>query len=82
MIDAYFALKRMKRRKRKFAEIRQQILKELKKGEKTLNQLAKATNTNWSTVDKHIIFLVGKGIAEPVLQTKYVRIYRLAKVKK
>lgn len=72
----------MKRRKRKFVEIRRQILKELKKGERTLNQLAKAANTNWSTIDKHIIFLVGKGIVEPVLQTKYVRIYRLAKVKK
>ena len=72
----------MKKKKRKFEELRAQILRELKKGERTVNQLAKAAKTNWRTIDKHITFLVGKGKVEPVLQTRYVRIYRLAEVKK
>jgi len=69
----------VKRKKRKFEVLRAQILKQLKKGDKTVNELATAIKTNWRTIDKHITFLVGKGKVEPVIQTKYVRIYRLAK---
>lgn len=79
--DGELVKKKQRKKKRKFKELRQQILKELKKGERTLNQLAKATNTNWSTIDKHITYLVGRGKVKSVLQTKYVRIYKLAEVK-
>ncbi|OYT32762.1 hypothetical protein B6U93_00620 [Candidatus Woesearchaeota archaeon ex4484_78] len=72
----------MRKKKRKFVELRAQILRELKKGERTINELAKATKTNWRTVDNHITYLIGKGKVVPVLQTKYVRIYKLAEVEK
>jgi DNA-binding transcriptional ArsR family regulator len=64
------------RRKKTFAEIRSIILKELEKGQRTVNQIAENTGLTWRTVDSHLIYLVGKGLAEPVFISEYVKIYR------
>lgn len=67
-----------RKKKRTFQLIRKQILKELKKGEKTVNEIATSTNTEWRSINNHLIYLTGMGKIEPVIQTKYVRVYRLA----
>jgi len=66
-----------RKRKKKFPEIREIILKDFEKGERTINQIASATGLTWRTVDNHIIYLIGKGLVEPVYVSKYVKIYRL-----
>ena len=63
--------------KRKFKEIRQIILKDFEKGERTVNEIAQSTGLTWRTVDNHLIYLIGKGLVEPVFVSEYVRIYKL-----
>jgi len=63
--------------KRKFKEIRQIILKNFQKGERTVNEIAQSTGLTWRTVDNHLVYLIGKGLVEPVFISEYVRIYRL-----
>jgi len=63
--------------KRKFKEIRQIILKNFQKGERTVNEIAQSTGLTWRTVDNHLVYLIGKGLVEPVFVSAYVRIYRL-----
>ena len=63
--------------KRKFAEIRKLILKDLVRGQRTVNQIADSTGLTWRTVDNHLIHLIGKGLVEPVFISEYVKIYRL-----
>jgi len=67
----------VRRQKKKFEEIRKLILKDLSKGQRTVNQIATSTRLTWRTVDNHLIHLIGKGLAEPVFISKYVKIYRL-----
>lgn len=64
-------------KRRTFPEIRKLILRELSKGQKTINEIAEATGLTWRTVDKHMIYLIGLGKAEPVLITRYVKIYKV-----
>jgi len=63
--------------KRKFKEIRQIILKDFQKGQRTVNEIASSTGLTWRTVDNHLVYLIGKGLVEPVFISEYVRIYRL-----
>jgi len=63
--------------KRKFTQIRKLILKQLCRGESTVNELAGKTGLTWRTVDNHIIYLIGTGKVEPVFISKYVKIYRV-----
>jgi len=63
--------------KRTFTEIRKLILEDLKKGERTVNQLATSCKLTWRTVDNHLIHLIGKGLAEPVYLSPYVKIYKI-----
>ena len=67
--------------KRRFAEIRKLILKDLQKGERTVNQIAASAGLTWRTVDNHLIYLIGKGLVEPVFVSSYVKIYRLKQVR-
>ena len=64
--------------KRTFTEIRKKILKALKEEQKTVNQLSKETKINWKTVDNHITYILGKGFAEIVFESKYVKIYQIS----
>ena len=66
--------------RRSFKEIRQLILRDLISGQKTVNQIAESTGLTWRTVDNHLIYLTGKGLAEPVFVSEYVKIYRMKKV--
>ena len=66
-----------RRPKKTFKEIRQIILKDFDKGERTVNEIAQATELTWRTVDNHLTYLIGKGLVEPVFISEYVRIYRL-----
>jgi len=68
--------------KRKFVEIREIILKDFKKGERTVNQIADSTGLTWRTVDNHIIYLIGTGKIEPVFVSKYVKIYKIKEASK
>jgi len=63
--------------KKKFREIREIILKDFQKGERTVNQIAASTGLTWRTVDNHIVHLIGKGLVEPVFVSQYVKIYKL-----
>ena len=65
-------------KKRTFDKIRVNILLSLSKGQKTLNQISQDTGRNWKTVDNHIIYLVGRGLANEVFKSSYVRIYELS----
>jgi len=71
----------MRRKKRTFNVLRKEILKELSKGERTVNQLAKATGIEWRSVDRQLIYLIGMGKVRPVIETSYVKIYKLAEVR-
>ena len=64
--------------KRKFGEIRGKLFKSLVPGQRTLNDLAKRSGVNWKTTDRHITYLIGKGLVREVLSTPYVRIYELS----
>jgi DNA-binding transcriptional ArsR family regulator len=66
-----------RRQKKTFKEIRQIILKDFEKGERTVNEIAQSTRLTWRTVDNHLTYLIGKGLVEPVFVSEYVRIYRL-----
>ena len=63
--------------KRTFIEIRNSILLSLASGQKTINQISGETNVNWKTVERHLIYLVGKGWAREVFSSAYVRIFEL-----
>ena len=65
-------------KKRRFGELRDIILKGLKKGRKTVNQISQETGINWKTVDNHLIFLVGKGMVSVVYSSPYVKIFELS----
>lgn len=70
-----------KKQRKRFPKIRELILNELRKGKRTVNEIAGTTGLTWRTVDNHIVYLIGKGYAEPVFVSKYVKIYRLREVK-
>jgi len=72
---------RRRQPKRTFKEIRELILKDFSKGQRTVNEIAQSTGLTWRTVDNHIIHLIGKGLVEPVFISEYVKIYRLKQVK-
>ena len=63
--------------KRKYAELRQLILRNLSSEQKTVNQVATETGINWRTVDNHIIYLAGKGYLKEVFVSRYVKIYEI-----
>jgi predicted ArsR family transcriptional regulator len=65
-------------KKRKFIELRELILSSLSKGRKTVNQLAQETGINWKTVDNHLVYLVGRGMASVVYSSPYVKIFELS----
>lgn len=68
--------------KRRFSEIRDLILANLYDGKKTVNQISSETGINWKTVDNHLIYLVGKGMAQVVFSSPYVKIFELTGVGK
>lgn len=64
-------------KKRTFTDIRALILKDLAKGQRTINQISEATGLTWRTVSSHLIWLIGNGKVEPVFLSQYVKIYKL-----
>lgn len=68
--------------KRTFSDIRDLILVSLYDGKKTVNYLSAETNINWKTVDNHLIYLVGKGMAQVVFSSPYVKIFELTETGK
>ena len=63
--------------KRSYIEIRNSVLLCLASGQKTINQISNETQVNWKTVDRHLIYLTGKGWVREVFSSAYVRIYEL-----
>lgn len=63
--------------KRKFSDLRDIILKNLNDEKKTVNQISSETGINWKTVDNHLIYLVGKGMAQVVFSSPYVKIFEI-----
>ena len=63
--------------KRRFIEIRNSILLSLASGQKTINQISSETGINWKTVERHLIYLIGRGWAREVFRSSYVRIFEL-----
>jgi predicted transcriptional regulator len=68
--------------KRRFNELRDIILANLNTGRKTVNQISSETGINWKTVDNHLIYLVGKGMAQIVFSSPYVKIFELTEIGK
>lgn len=64
-------------KKRKFSELRENLIFTLSKGKKTLNTLAKEAGVNWKTTDNHLTYLMGKGLVEEVFSSPYARIFAL-----
>ena len=64
-------------KKRTFIEIRNSILLSLASGQKTINQISSEAQVNWKTVERHLIYLTGKGWVREVFSSAYVRIYEL-----
>ena len=63
--------------KRTFKELRAKILKDLAIGQKTVNQISSETGINWKTVDNHLVYLVGRGFAQEVFVSRYVKIFQI-----
>lgn len=63
--------------KRKFKEIRSDILKSLSNGQNTINHISNQTDINWKTVENHLVYLSGRGLASEVFSSEYVRIFEL-----
>ena len=61
--------------KRTFSLLRSSILLELFKGNKTINQISLNTNINWKTVDKHLVYLLGKKYVAELFSSKFVRVF-------
>ena len=53
------------------------MIVELAKGKKTINDLAKQSGVNWKTTQKHLVYLVGTGLANEVFNSEYVRIFEV-----
>ncbi len=68
--------------KRTFSDIRDLILVNLYNSKKTVNQISTETKINWKTVDNHLIYLVGKGMAQVVFSSPYVKIFELTELGK
>lgn len=49
----------------------------LASGQKTINQISCETMINWKTVERHLIYLIGKGWVCEVLSSAYARIFEL-----
>ena len=64
--------------KRTFIDIRNLILISLASGQKTINQISTETQVNWKTVERHLIYLIGRGWVREVFSSAYVRIYELS----
>lgn len=63
--------------KRSFIEIRNSILLSLASGQKTINQISNEAQINWKTVERHLIYLIGKGWAREAFSSAYVRVFEL-----
>ena len=63
--------------KRTFIEIRNSILLSLASGQKSINQISSETQINWKTVERHLVYLMGKGWAREVFSSAYVRVFEL-----
>ena len=63
--------------KRTFIKIRDSILLSLASGQKTINQISSETTINWKTVERHLIYLIGKGWAREVFSSAYLRVFEL-----
>ena len=63
--------------KRTFIDIRNSILLSLASGQKTINQTSSETQINWKTVERHLIYLIGRGRVKEVFSSAYVRIFEL-----
>lgn len=63
--------------KRRFIEIRNTILLSLASGQKTINQISSENQINWRTVERHLIYLIGKGWVREAFSSAYVRIFEL-----
>ncbi|MBS3159408.1 hypothetical protein J4436_01335 [Candidatus Woesearchaeota archaeon] len=70
----------IKETKRTFNEIRERILISLYSKKKSINEISINTGVNWKSVEKHLTFLVGKGLVEEVCSTEYIRIFDLTKI--
>ena len=66
--------------KRKFTDLRDLILQSLSNGQRTVNQISAEAGINWKTVDNHLIYLVGKGMAHVVFSSPYVKIFELTEM--
>jgi len=53
------------------------LLITLSKGKKTLNTLANEAGVNWKTTDRHLTYLMGKGLVAEVFSSPYARIFEL-----
>ena len=63
--------------KRSFLKIRNSILLSLASGQKTINQISNESQINWKTVERHLVYLVGKGWVREAFSSAYVRIFEL-----
>ncbi len=73
-----YQYRNMSTKKRRFSELRDLILANLRKGRKTVNQISQETGINWKTVDNHLVYLVGKEMAIIVYSSPYVKIFELS----
>ena len=63
--------------KRTFIDLRNSILLCLASGQKTINQISGESKINWKTVERHLIYLIGKGWVHEVFSSAYLRIFEL-----
>jgi DNA-binding transcriptional ArsR family regulator len=65
-------------RKRTFKNIRESILICLASGQNTVNKISAHTSINWRSVEHHLAYLVGRGLVNNVLDSRFVRIFELS----
>ncbi len=69
--------KKIKSQKKTFEAIRRNLLNQLAKGQKNINELARDSKINWKTAYNHMIYLRGKRYVKFVINLPQVKIFEL-----
>ncbi len=64
-------------KRRTFQQIRKSLVRELTSKDRNLNQLARAAGVSWKTAENHLIYLIGRGYVIKVVDSPYVKIFRI-----
>ncbi|MBD3163852.1 hypothetical protein GF323_01520 [Candidatus Woesearchaeota archaeon] len=63
--------------KRKFGELQKLILKSLRKGPLTINEISSKSGINWNSTNHQLVLLKGNDYAKEIFRHKRLRLFRI-----